>query len=92
VGEAVLVEGEVLGVFAEEMGHALVADFGEGFRGWGGEFFREEVEDCGSEPWRHDVSVAFEVATWERRAATVFRVGELDDFRLLSQEVVQSVV
>jgi hypothetical protein len=92
VGEAVFVEGEVLGVFAEQMGHALVADFGEGLRGWGGELFGEEVEDWRSEPGRHDVSVPFEVATRKRRAATVFRVGELDDFRLLSQEVVQGVV
>jgi hypothetical protein len=90
MGEAVFVEGEVLGVLAEQMWQALVADLVEGFRGWSGEVFREEVEDRRSEPWRHDVRISFEVLAGEWRTG-VFRVGKLDDFGLFPEEVVQGV-
>jgi hypothetical protein len=89
--KTVFVEREVLGVFTKQMWHALVADLVEGFRRRCREVFGEEVEDWWSKPWRHDMGVPFEVAPRKRRTS-VFRVGKLDNFRLLPQEVVQCVV
>lgn len=87
---AVFVQKKALCILAKQVRKTFLSSLLERFRSRSFVFFGEKVENWRGKPWWQRVNVLLQVPSRKRRAALVVR--ELDDFRLLHEEIVQAVV